>query len=170
MPKKLNLTPKAEKQYQQLRNRFNITRREWQQYYNDLRRANAKGRRLEKQGNTPYTPNFSTKITRLNTRTDFLKHRRAVKRVLERNYRQDITEQVRNNFIKNARNYFGMSREAENLILKLKSLNGEQLTALYNSNKELGVIIYDSDPIKIAGAMRTLDITIDEILLRINFI
>lgn len=170
MPKKLNLTPKAERQYQQLRNRFNITRREWQQYYNDIRRANAKGRRLEKQRDTAYTPKFSTRTTRLNTRADFLKHRRAVNRVLLRDYRKQVNEQVRNNFIKNTQNYFGSTRDAQNLILRLKALNDRQLTELYNSNRELGTIIYDSDPVKIAVAMRTLDLSIDEILLRINHI
>ena len=168
MPRKLNLTPKAERQYQEVRNRFNITRREWQQYYNDLRRANAKGRRLEKQGNTAYTPKFSTKTTRLKTRADFLKNRRAVNRVLQRDYRVQVNEKVRSNFIKNAQNYFGNNRDAQNLILRLKALNDKQLTELYNSNRELGTILYDSDPVKIAVAMRILDLSIDEILLRIN--
>lgn len=168
MPRKLNLTPKAERQYQEVRKRFNITRREWQQYYNDIRRANAKGRRLERQGDSAYIPKFSTKTTRLRTRADFSKHRRAVNNVLQRDYRERVNERVRGNFIKNAQNYFGNTREAQNLILRIKALNDRQLTELYNSNKELGTIIYDSDPVKIDAAMRTLDLTVEEILLRIK--
>jgi len=135
---------KREKQYKELRKRFKITKKEFNEYYDNLRKANRKGQRMKKQGNALYTVKFSTEINHIKTREDFKRYRKSIKSVLDTKYRYKMNikyrEILRDNLIK----LFGY-KGGNYINDKFKKMSDKELKKFFDENDDIQLILYDSD-------------------------
>ena len=164
MAKRIQLTKRGEKQYEYLQKKgIKLTRREFKDYYDNLRKANKKltskaFRKTALKAN-PYT----LSVSRIRSREDFLKARRNVNTVLRRDYKKRLNEAMRNQLYKNIRKELG-ARNAKEIIDKLKDMTDDELLEFFRANDDLESILYDSDnPI-----MQYIDMTVEKFNNRIE--
>lgn len=141
---KIELPKKAQKQYDKLKKLFKISKREFLEYYKNVRKANKKTARKQFKQKTIYQPKYSLTVNYIKTREDFLQYRRSVKRVLQRGYTQDINKEMRNRAYQNIRNVLGREN-AKPVIERLKQLTDEEYVEFFKENEDIESIGYDSD-------------------------
>lgn len=164
MASRVKLTRGQEKQYQAMREKFKLTRAEFLQYWQDVRRANRKGKRLREKSNTLYVPRYTTKFDEVITsRREFTKHRKSIDKVLSKNYQREMNYDLRHRYYTNLRRALGP--RAESLIRQFKSLNNAQFKQFIDENEDLESLIYESQASKIIDF---LDITVETIKKRVN--
>ena len=144
MPRsKVKLTRGQEKQFQAVRANFYITRREFLEFWTDVRKANRKGRRMRNEG-ALYAPEFSTRLEVVLTSRDVFKERReSVAKVLKRSYRRSASYQIRERFYNNLREIFGTA-EGNRLARDFRSMSDAEFSRWLDENEDLKPIVYNS--------------------------
>lgn len=143
MTKRQKMT-KREKQYKELRKRFKITKKEFNEYYDNLRKANRKGQRMKKQGNALFSVKYSYGIKHIKTREDFKRYSKSIKKVLDTEYRHKMNikyrEILRDNLIK----LFGY-KGGNYINDKLKKMSDKELKKFFDDNDDIQLILYYGD-------------------------
>ena len=105
--RKNEMPRKAEKQYQELKSRFKVTRREFLDYYNAVRKANKKtsSKSYKERAFLPKT--FSTKVGFIQTRKIFLNMSKNVTEVLSKDFLKEKNQEARNNVYANLNKLLG---------------------------------------------------------------
>lgn len=144
--KKIKLSYKAEAQFQKLSKKIKISRKEFSEFYEGIRKANRKAQRLQnkvekgdKNATTLRNVEFSLNRTadRITTREEFLMYRKAVNRVLKRNWRTTENLRQRERTNENLEEVFGESPRTESFQDYLNSLSDAEYSEFWNQNKEL---------------------------------
>lgn len=135
---------KKEKQYNELKKRFNITPQEFLNYYNNVRKANKKGAKLKKQSNALYGIKFSTEIKHIKNRKDFEKYTISLNNVLQENYRTEMNKKYKSVLYDNLKKMFG-TKGANYLSDKLNRFSDVELKEFFDDNDDLTILLYDSD-------------------------
>lgn len=163
---------KMERQYQELRKRFRLTRAEFAEYYQNVRKANIKGQRMKKQPDALKTVKYSLEVAHIRTRQEFTNYRKSVGRVLERGYKQRSNLVVRQRLYSNLSLIYsdsddGLSLSYSYLVDLLNLMTDAELQQFLKDNKDIQPIAYDSDPIAIIAYAETIGLTIDKFANRI---
>lgn len=159
MPKKVleqitngtyTFTKAQARQYNQLNKRAGITKYEYLKMYYGVRKANAKARRLAKEGNALYSIKYSTKFKRIHTKYDYQVLMTSVSKVLSRDYKEkrnlEYIERFKNNV------YAILSdAAAENIIKLVDKMSAAQLKDFIDENPDIEKIMYESDPEKFSS-------------------
>lgn len=163
--KRLKLSYKAEAQYKKLSKKIKIARREFKDFYENIRKANRKAQRLEKRvekGDESATAlrniEFSTglkTVERISTREDFLRYRKAVNKVLKRNWRTSENLRQREKANENLEEIFGKTPRTEGIQDYLNQLSDSDYNDFWKQNKELKQLRWGS-PKKADKAMKFL--------------
>lgn len=141
----ISLTRKQTAQYNKLARRFSISRKEYLDYYKDLRKARQKSYRLQNNDKALFVPHYSLKIDRfLTDRKEFLKYRRKIKNYLQRDYIKRQNLRTRENIRRNLTNAFKGDPRARSVIKKFLELPDEQINRFLMENDDIQKIAYDS--------------------------
>lgn len=144
--KKLKLTKNQYIEYTNIKDKFDISLKEYKSLYNDIRKANRKHNKLkelEEKGEVFINPKFSTDLTRLKSRESFEKRKEFVKLILKKDSIKVFNRQVRENLYDTLRNYFG--EDAKYLIEKFEKMTDSQYYQFFKENKDLQELGYDSE-------------------------
>lgn len=139
----IKLTKQQEKQYKMLNSKFKISKREYVNFYNDIRKARRKTTRLQKEGGTIKTPKYATGLRYLKSREDFLKVRKNVKRLLSRDYKKKSNAQQRKQLKDNIYAYFS-KEDAKKIWDEFEKMTDDELIEFFNNNDDIDRIMYDS--------------------------
>lgn len=161
MAKKLQMPKKAEKQFQELKTRFKITRREFLEYYNDVRKANRKVKTQSFTKKSLYIPNFTLNVGHIKNRKYFLQQKKRFKNILNKEYLKTSNKKQREQLYNNLINVLG-DENATKIINELDKLTDEQLKFFFQKNKDLSPLLYDSD----SDIADFIDITTENIISR----
>lgn len=161
MAKKIEMPKKAEKQFQELRAKFKITRREFLEYYNAVRKANKKVKSTSFQRKSLHTPHFTLNVGHIKNRKYFLEQKKRFKTILNRNYLIVSNKKQRQQLYDNLRKVLG-NKNANKIKTILDQLTDEQFKRFFADNEDLEKMLYDSDP----DIAQFIDITVDDILSR----
>lgn len=161
MAKKLQMPKKAEKQFQELNTRFKITRREFLDYYNAVRKANKKVKTKTFQRKSLYIPSFTLNVGHIKNRKYFLEQKKRLKSVLDKDFLTKSNKEQREQLYHNLRKVLGY-KNASKIINQLKELTDEQFKAFFKKNKDLSPLLYDSD----AEIANFTDITTEKFISR----
>lgn len=174
--KRIKLSYKAEAQYQKLSKKIKITRKEFKEFYENIRKANRKAQRLEKRvekGDESATAlrnvEFSTSKTaeRISSREEFLRYRKAVNKVLKRNWRTSENLRQRERTNENLEEIFGETPRTEGIQDYLNQLSDSDYNDFWNENKELKKLRWGS-PKKARKAAKFLNETVGKFEERIK--
>lgn len=144
--KKIKLSYKAEAQFQKLNKKIKISRKEFSEFYEGIRKANRKVQRLEakvakgdKNATALRDVEFSLNRTadRITTREEFLMYRKAVNRVLKRNWRTAENLRQRERANDNLEEVFGDTPTTESFKDYLNNLSDAEYNEFWEENKEL---------------------------------
>lgn len=163
MGKKIKLTKKAAKQFEQVRKKFKITKREFADFYNNVRKANKKTSTATFKEKAIYQPKYSYNISKLVDRQTFLNYNASVKKVLNRGYTRNMNNEMRERCYNNIREVVGRENAAP-IIENLKRLTNEQYVQFFRENKDIESIGYDSDQ----TLFDFIDMTQEKFLIRLN--
>lgn len=144
--KKLKLTKNQYIEYTNIKDKFDISLKEYKALYNDIRKANRKHNKLkemEEKGEVFINPKFSTDLSRLKSRESFEKRKEFVKLILKKDSIKVFNRQVRENLYDTLRNYFG--EDAKYLIEKFEKMTDSQYYQFFKENKDLQELGYDSE-------------------------
>lgn len=159
---------KMERQYQELRKRFRLTRAEFAEYYQNVRKANVKGQRLKKQADALITVNYSLEVHHILTRAEFTKYKKSVNKVLERDYRKRSNLMIRERLYNNLGVIYTYDADKlNNLIGLLNLMTDAELQQFLKENKDIQPVAYDSDPIALIAYFETIGLTIEKFSNRI---
>lgn len=161
MAKKMEMPRKVEKQFQELKARFRITKREFLDYYNAVRKANKKlGAKTYKQ--RAFLPkSFTTNVGFIKTKKIFNQMFKNVSEVLQRDFTKKSNKRVRKNVYGNLVNQLGYD-SAQIVIDKFSQLSDAEFKQYFEVNYDLKPLMYyDQDEI-----LNFIDITLDKILSR----
>lgn len=148
--KKLGLTKNQYIEYTNIKDKFDISLKEYKSLYNDIRKANRKHNELkemEEKGEVFINPKFSTDLSRLKTRESFEKRKEFVKSILKKDSIKVFNRQVRENLYNTLRNYFG--EDANALIDKFDKMSDSQYYEFFKENNDLEQLGYDSESYKL---------------------
>lgn len=148
--KKLKLTKKQYIEYTNIKDKFDISLKEYKSLYNDIRKANRKHNKLkemEEKGEVFINPKFSTDLSRLKSRESFEKRKEFVKSILKEDSIKVFNRQVRENLYNTLRNYFG--EDATALIDKFEKMSDSQYYEFFKENNDLEQLGYDSESYKL---------------------
>ena len=135
---------KRQRQYNELRNRFKISKEEFDEYYDNLRKANRKGQRMKRQGNALYSVKYSYKINHIKTREDFERYSKSIENVLDTKYRYKMNIKYREILHNNLIRLFGY-KGGNYINDKLKKMSDEELKKFFDDNDDIQLLLYDSD-------------------------
>ena len=144
--KKIKLSFKAEAQYQKLSKKIDISRKEFADFYANIRKANRKAQRLaakvakgDKNATALRDVEFSLNRTadRITTREEFLRYRKAVNRVLKRDWRTTENLRQRERTNDNLEEVFGSTPRTESIQDYLNNLSDADYNEFWEDNKEL---------------------------------
>lgn len=144
--KKLKLTKNQYIEYTNIKDKFDISLKEYKSLYNDIRKANRKHNKLkemEEKGEVFINPKFSTDLTRIKSRESFEKRKEFVKLILKKDSIKVFNRQVRENLYDTLRNYFG--EDAKYIIEKFEKMTDSQYYEFFKENHDLEELGYDSD-------------------------
>lgn len=162
MAKKLQMPKKAEKQFQELRARFKITRREFLDYYNAVRKANKKLSGKNYRDQAFMSKKFSLKVGHIKNRGLFTIQKKKVKKVLEKSFTSALNEKLRNNVNNNLLVQFGNNPKVYSIIEKFNKLTDREFKFFFDENPDLSYLKYDS----LTDIGDFLDITVENITSR----
>lgn len=157
---------KMEQQFKELRSRFRITRTEFAQYYNDIRRANKKGQNLKRYEGALYIPKYSLSVASIRTRSDFTARVKSVENVLAKGYRQRVNTVLRNRFFANLSYAYG--RDADAVINIFMTMSDAQMEQWLRQNKDIEIAYYDSDAQAVAQYLNTIGMSATAFIKRAN--
>lgn len=160
MAKKIKMPRKAEKQFKELNARFKITRREFLDYYNAVRKANRKLGSKSYKDKLFMSKKFSLNVGHIKNRGLFVIHRRKVKETLKKDFVSQVNRKVRENTYNNLLNL--LAGNASDVISKLESLTDRQFDKFFKDNPDLNFLKYDS----LTDVGDFLDITLENIISR----
>lgn len=163
MAKKIEMPKKAEKQFQELRAKFKITRREFLEYYNAVRKANKKLSGKNYKDKAFMSKKFSLKVGHIKNRGLFTIQKNKVKKVLDKDFATDLNSHIRNNINNNLLLQFGDSQKVHDIIEKFNNLSDRQFKKFFDNNPDLNYLKYDS----LTDIGDFLDITIENIKSRL---
>lgn len=142
---KIVLTKRGEKQLEYLQKKgVKVSRREFKDYYDNLRKANKKLTSKNFRETALKANPYTLSVKRIKDRKDFLKARKNVNNVLQRDYKKRLNESMREQLYKNLRKELG-ARNAKPIIDKLKEMTDKELLEFFRVNDDLESILYDSD-------------------------
>ena len=148
--KKVGLTKNQYIEYTNIKDKFDISLKEYKSLYNDIRKANRKHNKLkqmEEKGEVFINPKFSTDLSRLKTRESFEKRKEFVKSILKKDSIKVFNRQVRENLYNTLKNYFG--EDANALIDKFEKMSDIQYYEFFKENNDLEQLGYDSESYKL---------------------
>lgn len=144
--KKIKLSFKAEKQFKKLSGKIDISRKEFAEFYANIRKANRKAQRLaakvakgDKNATTLRDVEFSLNRTadRITTREEFLRYKKAVNRVLKRDWRTTENLRQRERTNANLEEVFGSTPQVESIQDYLNNLSDADYNEFWDDNKDL---------------------------------
>lgn len=143
--KVVKLSKLGEQQLNKLHKRgIKITRKEFKEYYDNLRKANRKIGSKFFQENSLKARKLTYNIDRIKTRKDFLKNRRNVLNILKPNYRKELNIKHRNIFYNNLINALGWYN-AQEIIKRFDTMTDRELLLFFSVNKDIESMLYDSE-------------------------
>lgn len=173
MPKRLkNKQPKRitkfEKQWKQIKKkRIRITKREFKQYYELVRKANRKLSSSYYTRQAFDTRKFSYSISHITSTSEFKKRFAKITEVLGRGYRKKSNLAIRQRMYSNLESVFDIAG-ASRLITLFEQLADNELLEFFKENPDIERIAYESDE----GLDRYIDLvgmTLDKISNRLKF-
>ncbi len=132
-----------DKQWAEVKKSTNLSKKEFREWYENVRRANRKTSRMRRSGRALYAPKFSTSIKGMSTHA-FRVGIKKFRSVLERGYRVTTNKDIRNRFNRNIKFIFG-GRATSRIRERLGELNDEQFFTWIEENPDLEKIAYDSE-------------------------
>lgn len=160
-------SPKMERQFQELKKRFNLTRAEFEEYYKGIRKANIKGQRLKKQPDALRTVKYSLEVHHIKTRQEFTRYSKSVQSTLQRSYKKRTNIAQRERLYGNISILYGNSEVANTLIALLNSMSDSELLQFLRENKDLEPLAYDSDVFALIAYVETIGLSIEKFADRI---
>lgn len=157
---------KMEQQFQYLRKRFKLTRAEFTEYYQNIRKANKKAQNLKRYGNALYRPHYSTEVTGIRTRQEFTLRQKSLRTVLAKNFRTIKNYELRQRLYANL--FYAYGAEAQTVINELETLSDAEISEFFDENDDLEFAFYDSDQNDVSMYLSTLGMTLDKWHNRIN--
>ena len=157
---------KMEKQFQELRKRFKLTRSEFAEYYTNIRKANKKAQNLKRYGNALYRPHYTTEVTGIRTRQEFALRQKSLKTVLSKQFRSVQNYELRQRLYANL--FYTYGAEAQNVINELETLTDTQIKNFFDENDDIEFAFYDSDQNSVAMSLNTIGMTLTSWHNRIN--
>lgn len=158
---------KMERQYQELRKRFRLTRAEFAEYYQNVRKANIKGQRMKKQPDALKTVKYSLEVHHIKTRSEFTKYKKSVSYILARSYKKESNIRQRDRLYGNIDLIYGFNEQSQNLIRLLSTLSDSELLTFLDQNKDLKPLAYDSDPYAVIAYAETIGLSIEKFTERV---
>lgn len=153
------LQGKKETQFGIVSERFDITEKEFDEFYINLRKANTKAARFDKSTSL-YIPRYSTKVGHIKTREDFERISASIKRVLAPDYRSQKNQSVREQTYRNLEDIFG--DEGREISSRLKELSDKQFLNVMDETALKG-LMYVPYPEKLKEILDLLDADSDYI-------
>lgn len=138
------------KQYETLHKRSGITKYEYLKLYYGVRKANAKGRRLAKDGTALYSIKYSTKFNRVRDKYDYNVLMSSLSKVLSRGYKDQRNQEFKQRFINNVYTILS-DRAAKNIVDLIENMSAAQLADFIDQNPDIEKIMYESDPEKFSS-------------------
>lgn len=161
MAKKLEMPRKAEKQFQELKARFKITRREFLDYYNAVRKANKKLSTKTYKQKAFLPKSFTLNVGFIKTKKIFTQMSKNVSEVLQRGFTRKANKRVRENVYGNLVKQLGYDN-AQIVLEKFNQLSDAEFKQYFENNYDLKPLMYyDQDEI-----LNFIDVTLDKILSR----
>ena len=151
-----------QKEFNLLHKRFGITQSDYLKLYYGVRKANAKGRRLAKEGDALYTVKYSTKLgNTIWNKEDFDKVMNSVRKVLDRNYKQKQNELFKKRFMDNIETILS-AKAAERINKIVEKMTAKELSDFIDQNPDIEKVMYESDPEKFTSFDREAVSLIEE--------
>ena len=171
MARKIIFTKKQAAQYAKLEKKFTISKREFLNFYEDLRKANRKVQRLKslsKSGResasalreVEYSTSTKALSSNIVTREDFLKYRRSVRNVLKREWRTSENLRIRERTNTNLREIFEGTK-VNSFIDYLNNLSDSETDSFWKANEDIKRLRWAS-PEKAKKAAKFLAETADK--------
>lgn len=181
MAKKIELTRYQKKQYEQLLRQLKanrddyerrndiiptVSKKEFLQYYEDVRKARRKIQRLERQNAfvSDTGHKFSLSVKNIKTVQELRYREKKIKQQLKPTYRKEAQEESRRRLINNINEIFKGQKGIGKLREFLKNASINDLQKFFNKNPSLQFLKYESDPEKLRARMRMLNIDFDYIM------
>lgn len=141
MAPRVKLSKKQQAEYDILKKRFRITKREYKEYYDEVRKANRKLQALNRK-NRLLVPQakYTTNIEMIKSRKMFNQRRQKFSNVLKRNFARERNMEARKNFIKSVYRVYSKSmtpEEFQEIVQTVNQMTDSQLADFINNNPEL---------------------------------
>lgn len=138
---RIKLSKKQQAEYDILKKRFRISLKEYKEYYDEVRKANKKLTQLNRKGKllVPRSK-YTTKVEGIKTKQQFKSRLTNIKKVLKRDFRQNVNFNARKNFVKSIYQVYRNSltqKEMKELITLVNEMSDTQLLDFIDNNPEL---------------------------------
>lgn len=138
---RIKLSKKQQAEYDILKKRFRISLKEYKEYYDEVRKANKKLSQLNRKGKllVPRSK-YTTKVEGIKTKKQFKSRLSSIKKVLDRDFRQNVNFNARKNFIKSVYQVYKNSltqKEIKQLVNMVNQMSDTQLLDFIDNNPEL---------------------------------
>jgi hypothetical protein len=133
-------TSKEYRQYKELQAKFSITKSEFHQYYDDIRKSRKKSSRLKKSDTSIYLPKYSLSVANIKTRSDFTKRVSSVSNFLMPSYVKTKNKITRQHLYDELTKYYGY--DANEIIYDLSLLSDTQYIQFFKDNEDLTAFMY----------------------------
>lgn len=141
MAQGVKLSKKQQAEFDILKKRFRITKREYKEYYDEVRKANRKLQALNRKNRLLVSQaKYTTSIEMIKTRAMFNKRRQKFENVLRRNFAKERNLEARKNFIKSIYRVYSKSmtpNEFQDIVQTVNQMTDSQLADFINNNPEL---------------------------------
>lgn len=138
------LTKRELNEFVNFNKRLGITLDEYTNYIQNLRKVNAKSKRMKKAGNSFYTAEFSKKASAIPNRAVFNKRMEQFRYILQPGFRQVENINRRQVFINNLRDIIGNGVTAQRVISRFERMSDREILHFLKENRDLGALAYGS--------------------------
>ena len=153
-------SPKMERQFKELQQRFNITRAEFAEYYRDVRRANKKAQNMKRYKGALYVPKYSLEVSNIRTRKDFTMRRKSLQNVLSKSFRNIKNAELRTRLYANL--YYAYGADAQPVINEFMAMSDAEIQDFFDMNDDLEMAFYDSDQSGVSMYLDTIGMTVQK--------
>lgn len=142
---------KIEKQWWDIRAKFNyrVSKREFAEYYELVRKAQRKLNRIKADEDLLWRNRVPLSVSGFQSVAQFKAQFRRVKNILRRDYKKQVSYEIRDRLYSNLRYQFGDNAETDQLIEEFKNMTDTEFNEFFKRNRELDRLRYDSDQEKL---------------------
>lgn len=138
---------KIEKQWWDIRAKFNyrVSKREFMEYYELVRKAQRKLNRIKADEDLLWRNRVPLGVSGFQSVAQFKAQFKRVKNILKRDYKRQVSLDIRDRLYNNLRYQFGENEYTDQLVEEFKNMTDAEFNEFFKRNRELDRLRYDSD-------------------------